>query len=678
MELSRWRVLHLLLTMHLNAFVPAWLQVLCGIVVLIGAGIGGVTLIVELDGGLVLAVVWGALTCVCLYALVMTQGPNVWWDNPAFALDEHPRLRRVFLEAMELAEVGTVPKVRLWSLPAMTVHTGRRIKFWLGLPLVTELEEDELRAIVVRHLLVSRLSWRDRWVASLNLKDLARAASGKPHPDRARLRAQAKRIRQELWRETAALVGQETLARATRREIMIDHAFAWHVYRYVRLWADHHWGFPSDAFESFRWKVREDGLLARIQPRVDTFVAEKLDRHERELLLELGWDSGAPVAPATDPVADRLPARLERRMAHALWRELFGRPGSPLGVKGGPIRDKPAELWVYYQEAERIGVLAAATALLGRPASAEDVVRLAAGGRAGELEWSHTSASCPHPAPEVCVLMPLLDVALRRLGYLHADPFVQRVLVGRLGDRVDVVELAGEVARGLPYGLELGVELNARDPDEDVRRLAAESLAAGDPIGWFERLYAESDTGDAIVPWDFRRPHVMLVDWASKRGLRGKGLRALVVGAGLGNDAQYIAGLGFETVAFDVSESAVRLAGERFPGESVRYVVADLLDPPGEWREAFDLVVEISTVQALPEALHSEAIARVSSFVGPGGTLVVIASARNEGQPVFAPPWPLTPSEIAAFATGGVVMEESEDFPDAVRHHCRATFHRPA
>ncbi|MEV0597203.1 hypothetical protein [Nonomuraea cavernae] len=330
-------MLRLLLTRHLNAFVPAWLQVLCGIVVLIGAGIGGVTLIAVFDGGLVLAVAWGALTCVFLYALVMSLGPRVWWDNPALRLDDHPRLRKVFLEAVELAGAGTVPKVRLWIVPTLGVQTGHRRKLLLGLPLVTELEEDELRALIVRHLLWSRLSRRDQWVARLNWKDLARAASGEPYPDRARLRAQAKRLRQELWRETAALVGQETLARATRREIMIDHAFAWHVHRYVRLWADHHWGFPSDAFESFRWKVREDGLLSRIQPSVDTYVVEKLDRHERELLLELGWDTGAPVAPATDPVVDRFPARLERRMAHLPARRPLRPAGArrPAGGSGG-------------------------------------------------------------------------------------------------------------------------------------------------------------------------------------------------------------------------------------------------------------------------------------------------------------------------------------------------------
>lgn len=214
-----------------------------------------------------------------------------------------------------------------------------------------------------------------------------------------------------------------------------------------------------------------------------------------------------------------------------------------------------------------------------------------------------------------------------------------------------------------------------RDPDADARRLAAEALAEGDPVGWFERLYAESGSGDAIVPWDSGTAHPLLVEWAGD--LRGEGRPALVVGAGLGDDAEYVAGLGFETVAFDVSESAVRLARERFPGSRVRYRAADLLAPPAEWERAFDLVVEIMTVQALPEELHAAAIERVASFVRPGGTLLVIAMARDEGGPVPAPPWPLTPSELAAFATGGLAAGKAEEFRDGPRHRRRATFHRP-
>jgi 2-polyprenyl-3-methyl-5-hydroxy-6-metoxy-1,4-benzoquinol methylase len=127
------------------------------------------------------------------------------------------------------------------------------------------------------------------------------------------------------------------------------------------------------------------------------------------------------------------------------------------------------------------------------------------------------------------------------------------------------------------------------NPAEYASRLAAEALASENPTGWFERLYAAAANGEVAVPWDRGKPFGMLVQWAEEHELDGRGQRALVVGCGLGYDAEYIAGLGFDTVAFDIAETAVRVAGRRFPDSRVHYQVADLLNPPELWLQAFDL-----------------------------------------------------------------------------------------
>jgi SAM-dependent methyltransferase len=219
------------------------------------------------------------------------------------------------------------------------------------------------------------------------------------------------------------------------------------------------------------------------------------------------------------------------------------------------------------------------------------------------------------------------------------------------------------------------------DPDEQADRLAAESLALQDPTGWFERLYAAAEDGKAVVPWDRGAPHPMLVQWAHTSPVEGDGRRALVVGSGLGADAEYVAGLGFDTVAFDISVTAVRAARRRFPDSAVQYLQADVLEPPAHWREAFDLVVESLTVQSLPDPPRRQAIARIRDMVRPGGTLVVIASARDEEDgPANGPPWPLTRAEIDAFATGDLQPFRIEDVRDVAQRgprRWRAEFRRP-
>jgi len=189
------------------------------------------------------------------------------------------------------------------------------------------------------------------------------------------------------------------------------------------------------------------------------------------------------------------------------------------------------------------------------------------------------------------------------------------------------------------------------------------SGAGDEATDWFEQLYTRARDGDAVVPWDRGGPNPLLVEWA--RGADGAGRRALVVGSGLGDDAEHVARLGFETVAFDVAPTAVATARRRFPGSPVGYRTADLLAPPAAWSGAFDLVVESITVQALPERLHADAIARVAAMVAPGGTLLVLSGAREAGERVDGPPWPLTRDELDQFGARGLTPVRVDDLRDA-------------
>jgi hypothetical protein len=167
------------------------------------------------------------------------------------------------------------------------------------------------------------------------------------------------------------------------------------------------------------------------------------------------------------------------------------------------------------------------------------------------------------------------------------------------------------------------------------------------------------------------------VEWAQRARLTGTARSAVVVGCALGADAEYVAGLGFDTVGFDVSPTAVDLARQRHPDATVAYVCADLLDPPAAWRHAFDLVVEIITLQALPPDLHAQAGSAVRDFVAPDGTLLVIGAVPDDA--VATGPWPLTRAEIEALATDGLqaISIEIREMPNApIDRRWRAEFRR--
>jgi SAM-dependent methyltransferase len=153
------------------------------------------------------------------------------------------------------------------------------------------------------------------------------------------------------------------------------------------------------------------------------------------------------------------------------------------------------------------------------------------------------------------------------------------------------------------------------------------------------------------------------------------------VGCGLGIDAEYIAANGFQTTAFDISETAVRTATERYPNSPVSYCRADLLSVPSAWLRAFDLVVEIITIQGLPLAVRPQAVAAVASLVAAGGTLLAIENVRQDSDPMpDRPPWPFSRPEIESFAENGletVAIDQNIDPVRGPRWRAEFTRHMP-
>jgi SAM-dependent methyltransferase len=215
-----------------------------------------------------------------------------------------------------------------------------------------------------------------------------------------------------------------------------------------------------------------------------------------------------------------------------------------------------------------------------------------------------------------------------------------------------------------------------QDPDDliasraRVHELQKEFAARGDVLGWFEALYRESGGNTRAIPWADLEPNKFFRTWAESTGLRGEGRSALVIGCGLGDDAQYLHDLGFSVTGFDISSTAIEWAKELYGENDIRFEVADLFQPPQGWGRAFDFVLEIYTIQPLPLDMRPAVIDSIAAFVAEKGKLVVVTRGRDDDVEPDILPWPMSRRDLSRFEQNGltqtdfVVMPGEEDEPD--------------
>jgi hypothetical protein len=87
-----------------------------------------------------------------------------------------------------------------------------------------------------------------------------------------------------------------------------------------------------------------------------------------------------------------------------------------------------------------------------------------------------------------------------------------------------------------------------------------------------------------------------------------------------------------------------------------------VLNPPGEWRGRFGLVVEVNTIQSLPRADRPAAITAIAGAVAGGGLLFVRCQTDGEDEPDGPErPWPVRRSELAGFTAAGLTQLELID-----------------
>lgn len=213
-----------------------------------------------------------------------------------------------------------------------------------------------------------------------------------------------------------------------------------------------------------------------------------------------------------------------------------------------------------------------------------------------------------------------------------------------------------------------------------LRQLAEDSIKRGDPTGWFDDLYRGAAGNTEAIPWAHLTANSLLMEWITRHQPRDEVRNTLVVGCGLGDDAEAMARAGFAVTAFDISAEAIQWCQRRFPNSLVRYTVANALALPDEWSGQFDIVVEIYTLQSLPDkALREQVAANLVRCVALDGLLLVICGGRDQSDEPGSMPWPLTRAELAVFERLGLREVSFEDLLGKEApffRHFRAYYHR--
>ena len=181
------------------------------------------------------------------------------------------------------------------------------------------------------------------------------------------------------------------------------------------------------------------------------------------------------------------------------------------------------------------------------------------------------------------------------------------------------------------------------------KQMVKEYQENDNPTGWFDSIYTDAQGDYKAVFWSDLEPSPYLVKWLKENLNFSKQKKAIVVGCGLGDDAEALSEYGYEVIGFDISKEAIKLCKKRYPNSKVTYLVADLFDYDKSWLQNFDVVYECNTIQVLPGKYRVQARKAISSLLKKQGHALVSCRSRNKGTKENDIPLPLDYDEINKF-----------------------------
>ncbi len=152
-------------------------------------------------------------------------------------------------------------------------------------------------------------------------------------------------------------------------------------------------------------------------------------------------------------------------------------------------------------------------------------------------------------------------------------------------------------------------------------------------------------------PWDIRRPQKEIIRLAKDEEISGK---VLDVGCGTGENALYLAELGFEVWGIDAAPAAIKKAKEkaRKRGITVNFLVSNALGLQS-LQIKFNTVIDCGLFHVLSDEERPIFAASLSSAISPDGNYFMLCFSEHE--PGSYGPRRVTQAEIrATFRKGWV------------------------
>lgn len=83
------------------------------------------------------------------------------------------------------------------------------------------------------------------------------------------------------------------------------------------------------------------------------------------------------------------------------------------------------------------------------------------------------------------------------------------------------------------------------------------------PTDWFDSIYTDAEGDHRAVFRADLEPSPYLLKWLKNCVFKHSGRKAIVIGCGVGDDAEALSKAGYNETAFDISPEAIRLCKNR-------------------------------------------------------------------------------------------------------------------